>query len=41
MTLIPSQLGLLVRPLGVSENALSGCGEEVAQLVVLYADKPD
>jgi hypothetical protein len=30
-----------VRPLGVNENALSGCGEEVAQLVVLHASKPD
>jgi|GEM_PF-3536005 hypothetical protein len=36
-----SQPRILVRPLGVSENALSGCGEEVAQLVVLHAGKPD
>ena len=33
--------GLLVRRLGVSENALSGCGEEGAQLVGLQAGKPD
>jgi hypothetical protein len=37
MTLIPS----LAQPLGVSENALSGCGEEVAHLVMLYAGEPD
>jgi hypothetical protein len=30
-----------VRSLGVNENALSGCGEEVAQLVMLHAGKPD
>ena len=30
LTLILVQLGLFVRPLGVSKNALSGSGEEVA-----------
>jgi hypothetical protein len=30
-----------VRPLGVSENALSGRGKEVAQLIVLNASEPD
>ena len=41
LTTMPSQAGFLVRLLGVSENALPGCGEEVAQLVVLHAGKPD
>jgi hypothetical protein len=41
VTLILLQPGLFVRPLGVSENALSGGGEEVAQLVVLHAGEPD
>jgi len=41
IALLPSQPGLLVQPLGVSENALSGSGEEVAQLVVLQTGKPD
>ena len=41
MSLIPLQPGLLLRPPGFSENALSGRGDEVAQLVVLQAGKPD
>jgi hypothetical protein len=36
----PRQPGL-VGPHGVSENALSGCPEEIAHLVVLHAGKPD
>jgi hypothetical protein len=36
----PLEAGLLVRPLGVSENAPSACGEEVAQLVLLNTGKP-
>ena len=35
------QSGLLVQPLGVSENTLSGGGEEVPQLIVLDAGEPD
>ena len=39
--LIPLQPGLFVRPLGVRKNALSGSSEEIAQLIMLDAGKPD
>ena len=41
VTPILLQPNLFARPLGVSENALSGRGKEVAQLVVLNASEPD
>jgi hypothetical protein len=41
VTPILLQPSLFARPLGVSENALSGRGKEVAQLVVLNASEMD
>ena len=40
LTLIPLPVALVARPRGVSENAVPGGGEEVAQLVVMQAGEP-